>query len=150
MADEIETLDGQQLLIQIEKVPGSGNFEHDCLINAERSIEFSADAIQTVVAKCTDPNAPAWKRTQKDGLTAAISGEGMTHISSLPFFDSWFRGADAYRVRARINKPGVDWYWQGSFHCMNFRPAGGTRKQVATASVALVSDGEVTREIITP
>lgn len=142
----VATLNGHQLLIQIGDGGGPEVFTHDCLINTERGIQFSADGQETIIPDCADPDAPAWKDLMKDGLMAVVNGQGLLNTSSLPAWDTWFRNNATKNVRVNVNVAGASGggYWAGAFHLMNFEVTG-TRKQKATVSVTLQSSGTVTR-----
>lgn len=141
----VKTLNGEKLLVQIGDGASPEVFTYDCLINTERGIEFSSDMQEFVVPDCLDPEAPAWKETVKDGLSAAISGAGMLHTSSVETWFNWFKSKDTKNVRVKVDVAGADGggYWQGAFHLSNFGITGN-RKEKSTASVSLVSSGEVT------
>ncbi len=140
----VKTLNGEKLLIQIGDGATPETFAHDCLINTERGIQFSADMQEFTVPDCLSPDDPAWKETIKDGLSAAVNGAGMTHTSSIETWFNWFKSPDTKNVRIKVDAAGADGggYWQGAFHCSNFEVTG-TRKDKATTSTSLVSSGEV-------
>lgn len=142
MAGEMKTLNGEQLLVQIESTPDSGVFAHDCLINTERGIAFSADMQEFIVPNCLAPEDPAWKETTKDGLMATVNGAGMVHTSSVEAWWDWFRGSATKNVRVKVNVAGADGggYWAGAFHLSAF-DLSGVRKGKAEVSVTLVSSG---------
>lgn len=145
MAGEMKTLNGEQLLVQIEMTPSSGSYAHDCLINTDRGIQFSADAKEFVVPNCLTPEDPAWVTTIKDGLKAAVNGAGMLHTSSVEDWWNWFKDDATRNVRVKINVAGADGggYWQGAFHLTNFNVTG-TAKELATCEVTLASSGAIT------
>lgn len=141
----VKTLNGEKLLVQIEDSPGGGTFTHDCLINTDRGIAFSADMQEFVVPDCLDPEAPAWKESTKDGLSATVNGAGMLHTSSVETWFNWFISKDTKNIRVKVDAAGADGggYWAGAFHLSAFE-VSGTRKDKATASVTLTSSGAVT------
>jgi hypothetical protein len=142
MPTPVEVFNGEQLLIQLESAPGSGVFDHDCLINTTRGIKFSANVITSVIPTCETPEDPAWNSTEKDGLGAAIDGAGKVHLSSVTKWFNFFKNKDTINIKVKVNKVGGV-TWTGAYHCMQF-DVSGTRKEKADAVVALVSDGEVT------
>lgn len=145
MAGEMKTLNGEQLLVQIETAANSGVFAHDCLINTDRGIQFSADAKEFTVPNCLTPEDPSWVTVIKDGLKAAVNGAGMLHTASVEDWFNWFKGSATKNLRVKINVPGADGggYWQGAFHLTNFNITG-TAKELATSEVTLASSGAVT------
>jgi hypothetical protein len=142
MAD-VQVFNGAQLLVQLESAPGSGTFEHDCLINTSRGIKFNADVVTTAVPDCDDLDAPAWNQTEKSALGCSIDGAGKTHLASVATWDAYFRSKDTRRVRVKINKVGGV-TWEGAFHCTAFEVTGSNLKEKVESTVALVADGEVT------
>jgi hypothetical protein len=138
----VNVMNGEQLLVQIETAPGSGVYEADCLINTDRGIKFTSSITKDVIPFCDDPASPAWVQATKDGLEAQVTGAGMTHIDSVPFWFGYFKDPDSRNCRVKVNAPG-GMYWQGKLTCSDFEPATGTRKKKTTASVTLQSDGEM-------
>lgn len=136
------TIAGTSLLIKIETADGSGIFSHPCLINAERGIAFSSDANSEVVPDCDNPEDPGWKLVTKDGMQATITGAGKLDTASITSFDTWFRGDTVKTIRVQVGSDTPVGYWQGDFKLTEWSITGerGTR---ASASMTLVSDGEV-------
>ena len=145
MAGEMKTLNGEKLLVQIGDGATPETFAHDCLINTERGIQFSADMQEFIIPNCLTPADPAWKETLKDGLSATINGAGMVHTSSLESFFNWFTSSSTKNVRVKVDVAGSDGggYWAGAFHLSAF-DVTGTRKDKSTASITLVSSGAIT------
>jgi predicted secreted protein len=142
----VKTLNGEKLLVQIgDGASPSETFTHDCLINTERGIAFSADTQEFVVPDCLAPEDPAWKEVTKDGLSASINGAGMLHTSSVETWFNWFKSSDTKNVRVKVDVAGADGggYWQGAFHLTSFEITGN-RKEKSTVSVTLMSNGPVT------
>lgn len=140
---QVDVINGEQLLIQIGNGATPEVFAHDCLINTDRGITFSSTTTTDIVPDCADPSAPAWQQVEKDGLSAQITGSGMLHVSSIQAFYTWFTSEDPKNVKVVVNKTGGS-TWTGSFHLTEFA-IQGTRKQKATVSLTLVSNGPVTR-----
>lgn len=141
----IDGLKGEKLLVQI----GDGatpveQFSHDCLINAERGIQFSADTTDDTLPDCADPSAPGWKETLKDGLSATVTGGGKLHTTSVPDWFEWFTGDIAKNVRIKVDATAEKGggYWSGAFKLTAFEVTGN-RKEYATTSSTLVSSGKV-------
>lgn len=141
----VKTLNGEKLLVQIGDGASPETFAHDCLINTERGIQFSADMQEFTVPDCDDPSSPAWKDRLKDGLSATINGAGMVHTSSLETWFNWFTSNSTKNVRVKADAAGADGggYWAGAFHLSNYEVTG-TRKEKATVSVTLESSGTIT------
>ena len=100
----IKTMVGTKLLIQIgDGASPTETFAHDCLINAERGIQFSSDTSDEVVPDCDDPSAPAWKEIFKDGLQIQVSGGGKLHTTSLETWFNWFNSDTEKNVRIKFD-----------------------------------------------
>lgn len=141
----VKSMNGTKLLVQIGDAGSPETFAHDCLINAERSIQFSADGEAVIVPDCDDPDAPGWKEQFKDGLQAVITGAGMLHTASVEKWFDWFKGSDPKNVRVRVDVTAANGggYWSGAFHLMNFE-VSGARKNKSQVSVTLNSSGALT------
>lgn len=141
----VKTMNGTKLLVQIGDGAESEVFAADCLINAERGIQFSSDTNEFVVPDCTNPDDPAWKETTKDGLSATITGGGMLHTASVETWFDWFRDADTKNIRIKVDVSAANGggYWAGAFHLTGFE-VSGNRNEKATVSVNLISSGIIT------
>lgn len=140
----VKSINGQKLLVQIGDGASPEVFAADCLINTERGIQFSADTSESIVPDCDDPDAPAWKETTKDGLSATINGSGTLHTTSIETWFDFFRGGETKNIRFKVDASGANGggYWQGAFH-LNAFEITGTRNEKSTCSVTLVSSGIV-------
>lgn len=142
----VKTLAGESLLIQIgDGATPTETFTHDCLINTDRGINFSADVTDVMVPDCDDPEAPAWKQRFIDGLSGDISGSGVLHTASVETWKTWFDSGDSKNVRVNLNVAGAlgGGYFSGAFKLSAFN-ISGTRKNNSTAEVTLVSHGAIT------
>lgn len=145
----VKAMNGTSLLVQIgdgNVDPGPEVFAHDCLINAERGIQFAAETNRQTIPDCETPDALAWQSLSKDGLTATITGGGMLHTTSVPDWFAWFDSDDAKNVRVLLNGVAAadgGGHWAGAFKLTGFEVTG-ERNNKATVSVTLESDGAVT------
>ncbi len=141
----VKTMNGTKLLIQIGDGGSPETFTHDCLINAERSIQFSSDTNDIVVPDCDNPDSPAWKEVVVDGLQATVSGAGMLHTASVADWFAWFISGQSKNIRVNNNvATGVGGgYWAAAFMLTAFEETGA-RNDKATVSVTLASTGVVT------
>lgn len=144
MAD-VKVMNGEKLLVQIGDGAGPEVFAHDCLINTDRGIQFSSDITQEITPTCDTPEDPAWKVTEKDGLSATVTGAGKLHTSSVETWFTWFKANATKNVRIKVDVTAGNGggYWAGAFHLTAMEIAG-TRKGKATVSVTLVSSGPLT------
>lgn len=141
----VKTMNGTLLLVQISDGASPEVFAHDCLINAERGIQFSSDTNEFLVPDCDTPEEPAWKETTKDGLSASITGGGMLHTTSVSTWFTWFKDDATKNVRVNVNVSLANGggYWAGAFHLTGFE-VSGNRNEKATVSVTLISSGPIT------
>lgn len=142
----VKTMNGTKLLVQIgDGASPTEAFAADCLINTERGIVFSSDISEFIVPDCDDPDAPAWKETTKDGLSAAVSGSGMLHTASVSDWFDWLKSASTKNVRVKVDVTAGNGggYWSGAFHLSQFEITGN-RNEKAQVSVSLVSSGALT------
>lgn len=141
---QVDVVNGEKILILIgDGATPTELFAHPCLINTDRGIAFSATTTSEMVPDCTDPGAPGWVDTEKDALSASISGSGMLDVASIEEFDDWFRSPDSRNVKVKVDKAGGS-TWTGKFHLTEFSITG-SRKAKSTCSITLVSDGPVPR-----
>jgi len=140
---QVDVVNGEKLLIMIGDGASPEVFSHPCLINTDRGISFSSSLTQELIPDCDSPEDPAWQSAEKDGLSANINGAGMLDVASIEEFYDWFTSPDTKNVKVKVDKTGGS-TWTGAFHLTEFS-ISGTRKSKATASLTLVSDGEVTR-----
>lgn len=141
----VKTLAGSQLLVQIGDGASPEVFAADCLINTDRGIQFQSETNRQTVPDCDAPEDPGWSELTVDGLSATITGAGMLHTTSTPDWDDWFRSGASKNVRVKLN--GVvlangGGYWAGAFKLTGWE-VSGTRKEKATVSITLESDGVV-------
>ena len=140
---EPTTITGEQILVKIEMVASSGTYAHPCLINTDRGIQWSSNVISELVPDCADPGAPAWNRTDIDGLSASISGAGMYDLASEADFYDWYTSGVSKNVKVQTGTAGGSTF-TGAFKLSEFGVTG-SRKTRATASITLVSDGPIVR-----
>ena len=139
----VDVINGEKLLVQVEWVAASGTYAHPCLINTERGINFSANTMDSVVPDCADPTLPAWVMRDTDGLSATINGAGMLDVATADDWFTWFSSGAAKNIKVKTDKTGGQ-TWTGAFRLTEFSITGN-RKEKATASVTLVSDGAITQ-----
>lgn len=143
----VPSINGEKLFIKVgDGATPTEVFTHPCMINSERGIQFSSNGVESTVPDCLDPEAPAWVSRSKDGQSATLTGAGILDKTSVAMFDAWFRSADTKNVQIWVDDLG---YWQGAFHLMEFSVTGN-RKEKATVSLSLSSDGVVAPYDATP
>lgn len=144
MPTKVETFTGSKVLVKIGDGAGPEVFAHPCLINTSRSIQGSVTTVDSVVPFCDDPEAPAWIEREKDSISYTITGEGLMHASDIADYIAWLKSPLTKNVQAVIaDGDAAGHVLSGAFHLTEFQ-VSGTRKEKATVSITLVSDGEVT------
>lgn len=141
MAD-VKGIKGEKILVQIETAPGSGTFAHDCLINLDRSIEFTADGKDTSLPDCDAPSNPAYRRKIIETVSMAVSGSGKLHTLSVEAWNAWLVSGTSKNARVKIDALAADGggYWTVPLVLTKFS-IEGTFKDYAASSVSLENDG---------
>jgi hypothetical protein len=140
---QVETFNGSKILVKIGDGADPEVFSHPCLINSSRSIQGSVTTVDSVVPDCADPDAPAWTEREKDAISYTISGEGLMNRADIGPYLTWLKAAANKNVQAVI-ADGLSgaYVLSGAFHLTEFQ-ISGNRKEKATVSITLVSDGVV-------
>lgn len=138
----VKSMNGTKLLIQISDGGDPAVFTHDCLINAERGIQFSSDRNDEVVPDCDNPDSPGWKSGTVDGLQATVNGAGMLHTTSIKPWFNWLASGETkvVRIKTDVSAANGGGYWEGPFNLTAFEITG-SRGAKATSSETLVSNG---------
>lgn len=141
----MQQMNGEKLVVQVGDGGSPETFEHKCMINTDRGIQFSSDTSDNLAVDCANPSNPAWVEREKDGLSATINGAGKVHTPNLQFFFDWWKGGDpkTVRVKADVGASAGGGYWQGKFHLTEFEITG-TRKERSDFTCSLASTGELT------
>lgn len=141
---QVETFTGSKILIKIGDGADPEVFAHPCLINTTRSIQGSATTVDNAVPDCADPEAPAWVEREKDTISYTITGEGMMHASDIAVYAAWLKDPLSKNIQAVVaDGDDAGHVFSGAFHLTELQMGGG-RKEKATGSITLVSDGVVT------
>ncbi|MBI1405708.1 MAG: hypothetical protein GC145_06235 [Caulobacter sp.] len=138
------TINGEQLLIMISDGASPEVFSHPCLINTTRGFSLDMDVTQETIPDCDDPDAPAWKSVEVDGLSMTITGAGVHDIASSAEYFAWATSGANKNVKVKQNKAGGSIY-SGAFKLTAYAEDGAARKGKVTVALTLVSDGPVTR-----
>lgn len=142
----VKAMNGTSLLVQIGDGAGTETFAHDCLINAERGIQFQSETNRQTIPDCDAPDNLAWSSLSKDALSATITGSGMLHTASVSNWAAWFASDNGKNCRVLLNGVALasgGGHWAGSFKLTGWEVTGA-RNEKATVSVTLESDGIVT------
>ena len=142
----VKTLNGSKLLVQIGDGADPEVFVHDCLINTERSFSVQKSTNSFAVIDCDNPDDAAWVERVADELSAAISGSGMLHTTSLEAWFGYVTAGTSVNVRILLNGvAAIDGggHFAGAFQVTSLEVTGN-RGEKTTVSVALENDGAVT------
>ncbi|MBB1247457.1 phage tail tube protein [Rhizobium sp. G21] len=99
----VSAIKGEKLIVQVRATESGTEFSRICLINTDRSIEFSADVKEDSIPDCDHPEDPSWKTRTVDTLAADISGSGKWPSSQIEFFYDWFASGEAKQIRFQQN-----------------------------------------------
>lgn len=142
----VKSMNGTKLLIQIGDGEDPEVFAHDCLINTERSFSVEKSTNSFAVIDCDNPDDAAWVERVSDELSAAISGSGVLHTTSLKTWFGYVTSGESYNARILLNGvAAIDGggHFAGKFKVTNLEITGN-RGEKTTVSVALENDGAVT------
>lgn len=140
---QVKAINGSKLIIRIDDGTGS-NFVARCSINAARGIEFTAAVNETEIPDCDALDEPGWMEREIGAKSGNITGEGMLHTTDLDFFWTWFDSGDARGVQVAVDTLAADGggYWYGDAVLPSFNPAAAGRREKATFSCNIQSDGK--------
>lgn len=135
------TIRGTQVLIKIGNAASPEVFTHPCLINMDRSIEFTANGNKIEVPDCTNPDDPAWTEFVKQTLDCTISGTGkLDNVgATIASYTTWLASPEPKNIQVWLGTVGR---WAGTFHLTKFG-VKGTRGDKAEVDITLESDGAV-------
>ncbi|MEM6617451.1 MAG: phage tail tube protein [Pseudomonadota bacterium] len=145
MADA-QTMRGEQLLIRVgDGATPTENFAHPCMINTERGISFTTQNNQVLIPDCANPTDPAWTRTVKESMSAALTGAGTLHVPDVTEYFAWLQSPDAKNVQVDVGivSQTLGGYFSGAFDLTEFE-ISGSRGNLAEVSLTMNSNGAVT------
>lgn len=147
MADDADTelFEATKILLKIEMVADSNQYDHDCLINLNRSVKITASMVEEVVYDCDDPSKPGVVYRLKDSVSLSAEGTGKTRRSSLAAYLDFLLGSASKRARIELGGAGGQALLT-RLHLTDFTPAEGEPKKYASASMSFASTGAITRE----
>lgn len=138
-------LKGELLLIEIGNGQTPEQFNHPCVINTNRGINFQAETTDTPTFDCDKPGAIAWKQREKTLLSADITGAGRIYTGSTKVYSDWLASPNTKNVRVTIDAPPGKGggYWIGAYHLTQFQAESGGVGTTVDTSISLQSSGEV-------
>lgn len=102
----------------------------------------SANAQETTVPDCTDPDAPAYIERAIDTLSSEISGSGVMAEEAFDTWQDWFSSGASKNCRVYPAGAGGG-YYSGRFILTSFNQQV-QRGQKVNVDVTMASDGEYT------
>lgn len=145
-ATAVKHFNGRKLRVKFETAPGSGTYTETCIINTSRGIAFSGTPDEQPIPWCSnDEDLPSWIERAMDGLSASVTGAGITHSPAIDFMWEWFRQGLSVNCQIWIDVPLADGggYWHGAFVLPNFDVTGATQKQRSEFTCSMLSDGVI-------
>ena len=142
---QAKTARGTALLVKVGNGATPEVFAHNCTINGQRALQFSAQTNDVNVPDCDTPEQLAWVEREKVSVGAQITGEGVLNTTDLATYFDWVTGEDTKNVKVVVDVPSGDGgrIMSGAFHCTQF-DISGNRGEKVTASITLQSSGAVT------
>lgn len=134
----VDTVSGDEILVQIGDGADPEVFAHDCMINGSRAYTRTASTKDQRIPNCTDPSKPDKTVRSVDSTDSTISGDGLLHGSSTL---AWLNRVGKV-VNCRVRKAGA-FQVAGPYILTEFSITG-TAREYATASVTLVQADEPT------
>ena len=141
---------GSSVAIFLEDPASPGTYLRPCGLN-DHTATFTKEFETVNVPDCDDPELPAWVERGVSSLDFSASGNGVLAAEAVDAWWEAFNTTESINARIYVGKPtdtANGRYWEGKVHISNFE-AGGARGGKASASVSLVSDGELTFHQVT-
>lgn len=138
---EPTTIRGSKILIKVGDGADPETFAHPCLINTTRSVEITAQTTTIILPDCDDQDAVGWQETDKTGLSAPISGEGVLDLASVQAYYEWAASPDPKNVEIEVGGSGGV-KLSGAYHLTSFS-VSGERTERVTCSLTLESTKEI-------
>lgn len=136
---------GSSVAIFLEDPASPGTFLRPCGLN-NHTATFTKEFQTVNVPDCDDPELPAWVERGVSSLDFSATGSGVLAAEAVDAWWEAFNTTESIPARIYIGKP-TDTingrYWEGRVHISNLE-TGGERGGKASASVTVVSDGELT------
>lgn len=107
----VASVAGETLLIQIGDGDDPEVFAHDCLINANRGFEVSAEMAVAQVANCTDPSKPHKTVRRTRSVDTRVPFSGMLHAASAKVWVDWAMSGQPKNIQVKQNLAGASGGW---------------------------------------
>ena len=139
-----KTYVGSSVAIFLEDPATPGQFLRPCGLTSHTAT-FTKNTQEVLVPDCDDPELPAWVGRGVESLDFSATGTGILAAEAVDAWWEAFNTTESINARIYIGKPTDTLngrYWEGAVHLTSLE-IGGERGQPASASVSLVSDGEL-------
>lgn len=135
---------GSSVAIFLEDPLSPGTFLRPCGLN-NHTATFSKNTQDVNVPDCDDPELPAWIERGVESLDFSATGTGILAAEAIDAWWEAFNTTESIPARIYVGKPtdtANGRFWEGNVHITSLE-IGGERGGKASASVTLVSDGEL-------
>jgi Phage tail tube protein len=136
---------GVQLVLKVGDGAAPEVFTPLCTINAARSIAGEAATNDFNIPDCDNPDLMGWLAREKVSLSYSVNGAGILNTPDVVIFTDWLHDPLPHNciivVDVSTADGGVE--FAGAFHLTTFEITGD-RGSKMEATIALLSDGEVT------
>lgn len=141
---------GSSVAIFLEDPASPGTFLRPCGLN-NHTATFSKASTEVLIPDCDDPELPAWVGRGVESLDFSATGSGILAAEAVDTWWEAFNTTESILARIYVGKPtdvANGRYWQGNIHITSLE-IGGERGGRASASISIVSDGELTFSTVT-
>jgi hypothetical protein len=142
---------GVKLLIAIGDGGSPEVFTAYCTVNAARSIKGDAATNDFNIPDCDDPDMVGWLAREKVSLSYTLAGAGILNTPDVQVFADYLADPLSRNCQITVDVPATDGgvVFAGPFHLTSFEITGD-RGAKMEATLAMVSDGEVTVTAVGP
>ena len=141
---------GSTVAIFLEDPASPGTFLRPCGLN-NHTATFSKQTQEILVPDCDDPELPAWIARGVESLDFSATGSGLLAAEAIDAWWAAFNTTESIPARIYVGKATDTTngrFWEGRVHITSLE-IGGERGGKASASVTIVSDGELTFNQVT-
>lgn len=135
------TVKYSQVLLALDPAGGT-TFAHPCLINLEKSLDFTANFAEDAVPDCDNPDNPAQIFRHIDSVDLTMSGTGKLHLPDLETYIDLV--AAGTKIPAKLRLGAIDSTGAVEITCnvvITSFSVTTTRPNTAEVSISLAADG---------
>lgn len=136
---------GSTVAIFLEDPTSPGTFLRPCGLN-NHTATWEKATQQILIPDCDDPELPAWVARGVESLDFSATGSGILAAEAIDAWWDAFNTTESIPARIYVGKATDTTngrFWEGRVHITSLE-IGGERGGKASASVTVVSDGELT------